>query len=382
MRWVKRVLIGAAVLLLVVLVATFGYLKVQSDRSVVLPPPTGPDRVGRTVYDWVDQSRMDPFAPTGSTPRELSVWVWYPADPAPGARTASYWPPDWQRALGGAGGVNDLVHTRPALVHPHAVDDPPVSTSQPRYPVLVLAPGQGLPAADYTTIAEDLASHGYVVAGINPTYSIDVVLSSDRVVRSVAKAENADYGQLVSVWADDMRFVARQLDGIATASTGRFSGHLETARVGFFGHSLGGGAAVEACRRDDRCPGAADMDGLLGGDVLKTGLGKPFLYLGSEGGLSVTAGAKAQVRSVLQGVPVGQGHVLTVAGTGHHNFTDHGVYFDLAASISLGSLDGARALRVSSAYLRAFFSSYLLGRADQLMAGPSAAYPEVHTEPV
>ena len=381
-RWAKRVLIGVAVLLLVVLVAGFGYLKVQSDRSVVLPAPSGPDRVGRAVYDWVDQSRMDPFAPNGSTPRELSVWIWYPAEPAPGARSGSYWPADWQRALGQAGGINDLVHTRPALIHPHAVDDAPISNSQQQYPVLVFAPGQGLPAADYTTIAEDLASNGYVVAGINPTYSVDVVLTSDRVVRSVTKAQGADYRQLVSVWADDLRFVARQLDGIATASTGRFGGRLESARTGYFGHSLGGAAAVQACRHDDRCPGAADLDGLLAGDVLRTGLGKPFLYLGSEGTLATTAGAKAQVRSVLQGIPAGQGHVLTVAGTQHLNFTDRGVYFDLVDSLFLGSIDGARALRVTSTYVRAFFSSYLLGRADVLMTGPSATYPEVRAESV
>ena len=214
MRWAKRVLIGVAVLLLVVLVAGFG-------------APSGPDRVGRVVYDWMDQSRMDSFAPNGSTPCELSVWIWYPAEPASGARgarTASYWPADWQRALGEAGGINDLVHTRPALIHPHAVDDASVANSQRQYPVLVFAPGQGLSAADYTTIAEDLASNGYVVAGINPTYSVDVVLSSGRVVRSVAKAQDANYGQLVSVWADDLRFVARQMDEISTASSGRFSG--------------------------------------------------------------------------------------------------------------------------------------------------------------
>ena len=74
--------------------------------------------------------------------------------------------------------------------------------------------------------------------------------------------------------------------------------------------------------------------------------------------------------------------MLTVAGAAHHNFTDHGVYFDLVSSISLGSIDGARALHLSSSYLRAFFSSYLLGRLDQLMAGPSASFPEVHTERV
>jgi hypothetical protein len=77
-------------------------------------------------------------------------------------------------------------------------------------------------------------------------------------------------------------------------------------------------------------------------------------------------------------MPAGQGHVLTVAGTGHFNFTDRGVYFDLVDSLFLGSIDGARALRVTSTYVRAFFTSYLLGRADLLMTGPSATYLEVH----
>ena len=115
--------------------------------------------------------------------------------------------------------------------------------------------------------------------------------------------------------------------------------------------------------------------------MLQTGLGKPFLFLGSDGTLKDDT-VKAQVRNVLRGVPAGQGHVLTVAGAAHHNFTDHGVYFDLVSSISLGSIDGTRALRLSSRYLRAFFSSYLLGRPDQLMAGRSSAFPEVHAEPV
>jgi hypothetical protein len=112
-------------------------------------------------------------------------------------------------------------------------------------------------------------------------------------------------------------------------------------------------------------------DGRLGGDVLRIGLGKPFLFLGSQSSLTTTDGAiRAQVRAVLHGVPAGQGHVLTVAGTEHYNFTDRGVYFDLVDSAFLGSIDGARALHITCSYLRAFFGSYLLGRADQLMAGP------------
>jgi hypothetical protein len=115
--------------------------------------------------------------------------------------------------------------------------------------------------------------------------------------------------------------------------------------------------------------------------VLQTGLGKPFLFLGSQSSLR-DGTVKAQVRSALRGVPVGQGHVLTVAGTEHYNFTDQGIYFDLVGSAFVGSIEGARALHLSSRYLRAFFSTYQLGRADQLLAGPSPTYPEVRAEPV
>jgi predicted dienelactone hydrolase len=50
--------------------------------------------------------------------------------------------------------------------------------------MLVFAPGLGLRATDYATIAEDLASHGYVVAGMNPLALYDhlVALTAAPVV--------------------------------------------------------------------------------------------------------------------------------------------------------------------------------------------------------
>ena len=41
-----------------------------------LPAPTGPYAVGRTSFDWVDESRSDSATPHGH--RELVVWLWYP----------------------------------------------------------------------------------------------------------------------------------------------------------------------------------------------------------------------------------------------------------------------------------------------------------------
>jgi Platelet-activating factor acetylhydrolase, isoform II len=255
-KWLLRTaglaVVAAVALLVASLVSLAGYARVQSSREVTLPAPAGPDPVGRTVFDWTDTSRMDPYAAGRSTPRELAVQVWYPARPAPGAPTTSYLPPGWDRALAGRSGVEDalngLAHTPPGLVHPHAVEDAPLAGGGP-FPVLLLSPGLGLLATDYAATAEDLASHGYVVAGVDPTYSTDVVLSGGRVVPSVNRArDGAVYGPLVQLWAGDLRFVAGQLRTQAGTAGSRFQGRLDRC-AGLSGDPRGGGVTLGWIRR-------------------------------------------------------------------------------------------------------------------------------------
>lgn len=374
-------LVAACVVFLSGIVVAAGLvaeLEVRSHQEVVLPRPTGPYRVGRAVFDWTDPSRQDPYAPDAAAPRELSVWVWYPADPPPGSSPAAYYPTDWIRAFGD----NAPFHTSLSVIHANAVADAPVAGGQ-RYPVLVVAPGLGLAAPDYAGLIEELASWGYVVAGINPTYTIDVVLAGGRAVHSVDRArDDADIGQLVGLWAADMRFVTGRMQALASEPGGRFNGQLDPTRIGFFGHSAGGAAAVEACRADDRCAAATDLDGLLVGEAVRGGLGKPFLYIGHEDDLAPAGDTRAELRGVLQGAPSGQDVVLTVKGTGHLNFSDRGLYFNfLFAQLgALGSIDGGRALAITDRYLRAFYATYLLQNRDPLLSGPSPSYPEVRFE--
>jgi len=383
-RWLGRVVWGLGALVAAVLVGVgclAGYATWRSRQVVVLPAPTGPYAVGRTMYDWVDTTRTDPFSPDGQAPRELSVWVWYPAAPAPGARAAAYLPAAWAQAAGTTDGLQRILRTPPSRIQAQAVEDAPLATTTAHWPLLVFAPGLGLDAADYTTIIEDLASHGYVVAAVNPTFSTDVVLSGGRVVHSVFSArDGADFAQLAALWADDLHFVADQMQ----SGTGTpFSGHLSEPEVGFFGHSLGGAASAEACSRDPRCPGAVDLDGDLVGSVVGAGIGKPFLFLGHEGTLANDPATRTGIAGVLRGVPAGDGRVLTVTGTGHFSFSDRAAYFWLFGWVGLGHpSDGARALAVTRAYVRAFFDTYLLGHPSPLMAGPSPAYPEVQQQAV
>ena len=44
-----------------------------------------------------------------------------------------------------------------------------------KWPVLLLSPAAGTPAADYTGLNEDLASRGYVVVGIDHTFDAATV---------------------------------------------------------------------------------------------------------------------------------------------------------------------------------------------------------------
>src|SRR5207247_9787550 len=75
-RLIRRALwsIGAG-LFVVTLLLVWGMVS----RTIpgTLSPPTGPYAVGRMEFDWIDQSRPDPFV-SGKQNRELDVFVWYP----------------------------------------------------------------------------------------------------------------------------------------------------------------------------------------------------------------------------------------------------------------------------------------------------------------
>jgi predicted dienelactone hydrolase len=364
-RWPRRVL--TALLVLVVLLGGYvGYVAVRAAQPVTLPTETGPYPVGRTIVDWTDHSRTDPLAPRPDQPRELSVWLWYPATPT-NAQAAPYLPGAW------AGlhlhGIAGIAETGVDDVHSHARADVPFAAGQ--FPLVVLEPGLGFAAPQYTTIAEHLASHGYVVAGVTPTYSANLTVLDGRVVHQTAAGNPAVFdsddlhaGQaqttgdrLVAVWAADDLFAAAR-----TASTE--AGHVDT-RTLYVGHSFGGAAALEACRQDPHCVGAADLDGTQYGTVVHTGLNRPMLLVGSENscitGNCQPASADdrsslATARALLR-ASTGRVSRFQIKGSRHVNFSDYGVYYLAApvrAQLALGGIDGVQALTVTNGYLTAF----------------------------
>lgn len=136
-----------------------------------LPAPTGRHGVGRVSFEWVDQGRAEIYSSNPQDRRELVVWVWYPAAPDPDAERAAYLPEPWAPS-------GQFLGLDAAGLLSHAVAGAPVAGEQPRYPVLLLSPS-GFPPLLLAAIAEELASHGYVVVGVNHTYETPVTVFAD-----------------------------------------------------------------------------------------------------------------------------------------------------------------------------------------------------------
>ncbi|MCW2899230.1 MAG: hypothetical protein JWO67_1495, partial [Streptosporangiaceae bacterium] len=149
-----------------------GLVVVRRAQQVTLPVPTDPYRVGRTAFDWTGHTRTDPLAPRPGTARELAVWLWYPIPTEAGGRRAAYMPGAWARLH--LASMPGLGETSFDAVRAHAIEDVPVAAG--RFAAVVLLPGLGFAAPQYTALAENLASHGYLVAGVTPTYSANLTV--------------------------------------------------------------------------------------------------------------------------------------------------------------------------------------------------------------
>jgi predicted dienelactone hydrolase len=217
-----------------------------------LPAPTGRHGVGRVSFDWVDQGRAEVYSSNPQDRRALVVWIWYPATPDPDAERAAYLPEPWAPS-------GQFLGLDAAGLLSHAVAGAPVAGEQPRYPVLVLSPS-GFPPLLLAAIAEELASHGYVVVGVNHTYETPVTVFADG--RSVAVNPDAQAGVLgpqtgpyqerfrergavCDYKAADLASVADRLQLLAGDATGLLAGRLDLDRLGGFGHSFGGNAALQ-----------------------------------------------------------------------------------------------------------------------------------------
>jgi dienelactone hydrolase len=370
----------------------------ERGTEITLPAPTGHFAVGRTTYAWVNTAQTDDLAPSPGVKREVLAWIWYPAAGSPSAAPVDYLPAPWRVAEARSLGVLMRFITRDSsMVRAHSSSDPGVSSEQQPYPVVIMRAGGGALTTDFTTLAEDLASHGYVVVGFDAPYRTRVVVFPDgRVVQRPAAAnpeavDSPGLGRitdrLLPMWTGDTQFVVDQLGRLNTAdSSGRFTGRLDMRRIGMFGHSFGGATALQFCRDDSRCKAGIDIDGAPEGSVVREGLTQPFLFLLSDhGDLSAPEprAVMAGIKSIYDRLPSGR-LLLFIRGANHFSFSDQILlksYLIGLLQLFQGGLDARRGLAITTAYVHTFFDVYLKGAPASHLDNLRQTYPEAQLIP-
>ncbi|HXH38305.1 MAG TPA: family membership [Thermoanaerobaculia bacterium] len=379
-------------------------LWLERRSEITLPTPTGPFAVGRTINDWTDDTALDTLAPVPGTRRELLVWIWYPAAAGQSAAADDYVPAQMRAAAGPAGGVWSLLTRDASKVHGHSIRNAVVATQQRSYPVVIMRGGASSEVVNYSTLAEDLASHGYVVVGFDAPYRTFVVVFPDgRVMRRTPKnnpelcAEKAQalqdgcVSKLLAAWTGDIAFSLDRLERLNSSDpSGRFAGRLDMTRVGVFGHSFGGATAAQFCHDDARCKAGIDVDGQPFGSVVHSGIRRPFLFLLSDHGRSsdpVSRQIEANIQSIYDSLPADGRVRITIRGANHFFFSDDGallkshIVLRVLRMLGIVGIDGRRQLAITTYCIDSFFDAYLKGPAVSRLNLSSPRYPEIQVLP-
>lgn len=306
---------------------------------LTLPGPSGPLPVGTRIVRLLREAEVDPA-------QQLIVQLWYPRPAAVAGATVPYLAePELGPALLEAGYYQQdstlLASWRCATVD--AVRDAPVR--QGRFPLVTLSVGLGLIRANYTLLAQDLASHGAVVAMVESPLAGMMIGADGRVVTDTSSTEPtaAEHRERVTGWVNDLRQVlaAARAGG---PGFGALAGRIDWSTVTAIGHSSGGLVALQACESLPELRGCIDMDG---GTVtpaneplaafVTAGVTRPVLILKSQpiysdadlarrgltraqwlarAGAGLTAWDSLAARSR---VPI---RIVSVAGTAHMSYSD------------------------------------------------------------
>ena len=350
--------------------------------AISLPTLLGPNLVGTVAFEVVDYNRLDPYAPTPQ-PRDLMISVFYPVQHVRRYSLAPVYTPKYAAYRDAIVG---LAPGSAATIVSQAYKGAYLHTSSSSLPSLIFfSPGYAGSRQDYTAAMSNLASHGYIVVGLDHPYDTGFIDYPDgrntTGINLLESEESITAATLNRV--KDAQFVLNALttnNTIAQKIPG-VHGKIKQPKVGFFGHSLGGATAANAMFADSRFDCGVNMDGTIHGPVVEGGLSKPVMFMNTELHNRTSDPSWATLWDKLSGFRL----ELTVINSTHISFNDQAYLYDELRAIGgipdlgdlFGTVGGKRILEIEYAYLSAFFDKCLLNQKEPLLEGPSAKYPEV-----
>jgi platelet-activating factor acetylhydrolase isoform II len=357
-----------------------------------IPTPGGPYQVGTTIYELTDDSRRELYSGKDEA-RRFQIQVWYPSEAGPSSERAQWMSNAeiFAPAIATFIDMPSFFLDHLALVKIPAYKESMVAPSDGGYPIILFSHGWNGFNAQNTGQALELASHGYVVIGVQHTYGAVVTVFEDGTIAHnnpsalPSGAPNEEYEaaahKLGDQWAGDLGFTLDFMQGQSNDPNSRFFNSLDLARVGVYGHSTGGGAAIQFCGTDARCKALLGMDPFMrpvSYEVLENGVTQPAFFMFSQRWADDVNSRNNELFNVfIPNVkePLG---VISIDGTSHYDFSDLPLLSPLTPQLGLkGPINGKRVTTIINDYLLSFFDMTLKNEATHLFAGQNQKYIEV-----
>ncbi|EAT89054.1 hypothetical protein SNOG_03849 [Parastagonospora nodorum SN15] len=351
-----------------------------AQNAIVLPRSTGPYATTLAIEEWVDSSRVDPF--NSSHARRIMISRF---DPVPISRCnfeqvqymTNVTAAAEDEILGDYGWPKGLL--RRFVLE--------------KWPVALFSGGLNTTRLFYSHLAQEVASHGFIVIMIDHPYDTDVVefpngdvIFGGSVASPVNGSEPTSLNFGLEVRAQDASFVLDCL-GISADSG-------EKAVI--FGHSFGGAASATALLNDKRFRAGINLDGKMYGPVLNSPLGTPkfpqaVALWGSDGHNSSISSDPSWAtfwNTLNSSANVDYKREFTVTNAAHGSYWDLNILVDVAGirgNVSedtllylIGPIPGPRVWEILGRYIPSFFW-YTLGLKgeDAVLKGKNQEFPEV-----
>jgi predicted dienelactone hydrolase len=278
--------------------------------QLTLPEPTGQHRIGLTKFDLYDENRPEINHPQG---RLIPIQIYFPV------------------SISGNTPQPKVFETRspktflPLNVMGYSVPTDLSELAPGRHPLIFLNHGHDVAMTDYACIAEDIASHGYIVISIQHQLDTDKSPPKFWKERSITKYANV---------IDNILYV---FEWLKQKQSDLFDDKLCLSKIGLIGHSLGGNALQFFASRSASSFKKKECQTLLPHDGVNTEIKECIIVL-DAGGVSYPSSNQFpfffqlsgeresyQKESGMYDDMVSIGHKMKYyPGSKHISFMDHG----------------------------------------------------------
>jgi hypothetical protein len=336
-----------------------------------LPASRGPYAVGEMVFRWVDSSRPEVLTDAPEDRREVATLIWYPAEPGTGTNVG-YFPglSTVSKELSESGEVNPLEVFGLQFIRSKILLNAELLKGEDPYPIVMLSPGNGTNIEFYASLASEIASHGYIVVGLNHPYDVPAVELLNGDIAPYDKSqwllEPKEHGaytlERIKVRTADVLFALDQLEALNSNADSSFTNMLNLDSIAVAGHSLGGITAAEACKADARFRGCINFDGVQTGGPFSTDASaippaQPFMFLTKE--------SRLHPKFIESFETTSQSYWVVIHGAAHDSFTDGPL---LQPSLLPIQNNADQIMMLIQKYTLAFLDQTLKGESSDLLS--------------